>query len=109
MTQLLSGHGCFNEFLYKIDRAPSPVCAHCASRKRDSADHTLLECRAWFWHRYNLYDSLGFELGDIDPPDLGKILGAMLGGRRQWSAMHLFAEKVMLAKEQAERKRQGIG
>jgi len=31
LTQLLTGHGCFNRFLYRIGRAPSPGYSHCGA------------------------------------------------------------------------------
>lgn len=109
ITQLLSEHGCFNEFLARINRAPSPLCVHCSDEVQDNADHTLLDCTAWRWKRYNLYEVLGFELGDIDPPDLRKIVETALRGQAEWAELRNFAEEVMSTKEQAERDRQGIG
>lgn len=29
ITQILTGHGCFNHYLYKIGRLTSPACSHC--------------------------------------------------------------------------------
>lgn len=109
LTQFLSGHGCFNKFLNRINRAPTSRCAHCTSNLDGDADHTLLSCRAWFWYRHELFNSLGIVPGEIDPPNLNRILSASLQGEIQWSALLSFAEKVMSAKEQAERDRQGIG
>lgn len=39
LTQLLTGHGCFNSYLYKIGKTDSPICAHCG-REHDTAEHT---------------------------------------------------------------------
>lgn len=41
ITQLLTGHGSFGTFLYRIGKAESPHCTHCAERVEDSASHTL--------------------------------------------------------------------
>ncbi|XP_039304359.1 uncharacterized protein LOC105206269 [Solenopsis invicta] len=41
VTQMLSGHGCFGEYLHeKIGRKASPRCHHCP-KERDTAQHTL--------------------------------------------------------------------
>lgn len=44
--QVLSGHGCFREYLHEITgREVSPRCHHCPE-ERDTAQHTLKECPA---------------------------------------------------------------
>ncbi|XP_011873236.1 PREDICTED: uncharacterized protein LOC105565002 [Vollenhovia emeryi] len=35
-TQVLSGHGCFGEYLHRIQREPDPGCHHC-TEERDTA------------------------------------------------------------------------
>lgn len=40
--QLISGHRCFND-LFRINRAPSPLCSQCGDAW-DSVDHTIKEC-----------------------------------------------------------------
>jgi hypothetical protein len=46
VTQVLSGHGCFGEYLCDIGRERTTRCHHCAA-SRDSALHTLANCPAW--------------------------------------------------------------
>lgn len=43
LTQVLTGHGCFDEYLHRIGREHTTQCHHCAA-DRDSALHTLTEC-----------------------------------------------------------------
>lgn len=45
-TQVLTGHSCFGQFLYRIGRDPILACHHCPNQL-DSAQHTLAECVAW--------------------------------------------------------------
>jgi hypothetical protein len=52
MTQILSGHECFNEFLYKIKKVNSPICDQCKA-EIDSAKHTLEVCPYWDTKRKN--------------------------------------------------------
>ncbi|XP_072759860.1 uncharacterized protein [Anoplolepis gracilipes] len=40
MTQVLFGHKCFGEYLYRIGREASEACHHCGHEK-DTAQHTL--------------------------------------------------------------------
>ncbi|XP_014614767.1 PREDICTED: uncharacterized protein LOC106792768 [Polistes canadensis] len=44
-TQLMTGHGCFPAYLYRICRAASPRCFYCGVDE-DDADHTLIVCLA---------------------------------------------------------------
>lgn len=45
-TQILTGHGCFGQYLHRIGRDDTPRCRHCTSLV-DFAQHTLEECEAW--------------------------------------------------------------
>nr|XP_012222696.1 PREDICTED: uncharacterized protein LOC105672376 [Linepithema humile] len=58
ITQMMSGHGCFKEYLFKIKRATSPSCEHC-SNGIDTAQHTLELCPAWDQDRNKLREVLG--------------------------------------------------
>nr|XP_012216978.1 PREDICTED: uncharacterized protein LOC105668892 [Linepithema humile] len=46
LTQVLTGHGCFGDYLCRIDKEYTTRCHHCAAGL-DSARHTLEECEAW--------------------------------------------------------------
>ncbi|XP_064072393.1 uncharacterized protein LOC135193519 [Vanessa tameamea] len=46
LTQVLTGHGCFGEYLCKIGREAMAVCHHCEA-DQDTAQHTLEACPAW--------------------------------------------------------------
>ncbi|XP_029677963.1 uncharacterized protein LOC115244455 [Formica exsecta] len=100
LTQLLTGHGCFGTYLYRINKVASPACEHCEDDLEDSAEHTLKVCRAWQAERESLKAIIG---GDLS---LGSVIGEMCRSREAWTAMTQFAETVMLAKEEAERRRQ---
>ncbi|CAL1687484.1 unnamed protein product [Lasius platythorax] len=102
LTQLLTGHGCFNSYLYKIGKADSPICAHCG-REHDTAEHTLQACTTWSMERNELKKEVGHDLS------LGVVVGAMIALEKTWAAAIWFAETVMLAKEVAERARQMAG
>lgn len=44
-AQLVSGHGCFREYLWKHKRAAERSCPYCG--ETDDAEHTLFVCPRW--------------------------------------------------------------
>ncbi|KAL4096440.1 hypothetical protein QTP88_021396 [Uroleucon formosanum] len=104
LTQLMTGHGCFNWFLQRINRYPSVRCSHCGSSDGygeavDKAHHTLFRCEAFRRERERLVDTIG-------PFDPGGLIPRMLESPAHWEAIFDFAREVMTAKESAERDRQ---
>lgn len=99
MTQVLSGHGCFNSFLYKIKKANSPDCDHC-DMGEDTARHTLEECPCWLTERNELRDCIGNNL------DLGYIVSTIVIDIEKWNSFSKFCSVVISKKEEAERIRQ---
>ena len=107
LTQIFTGHGCFNRFLHRIGRAPSPGCSHCGfpgeeNEEDDDALHTLMRCEAFDGDRERLI----LRIGRFEPCDLES---RMLESPDCWEAMVDFAEVVILEKELAERQRQADG
>jgi hypothetical protein len=98
MTQILTGHGVFGEFLKKIGKENTSLCHHCGTEE-DTAQHTLEVCPAWELPR----SILRSETGDGLTP--GNIVEAVLEGGHKAAAVRDFCERVMLAKEWAERDR----
>ncbi|XP_011858254.1 PREDICTED: uncharacterized protein LOC105555824 [Vollenhovia emeryi] len=99
-TQVLTGHGCFGEYLQRMQREPDPRCHHC-DEERDTAQHTLDSCPAWDEERRVLINVIG---GDLSLPAVVK---AVTEREEAWEAFALYCERVMQQKEQAERKRRG--
>jgi len=75
MTQVLSGHGCFGEFLCRISKEHTAECHHC-DHPHDSAQHTLEACPAWAAERTDLVVAVGADLS------LPAVVGAMVGNGR---------------------------
>lgn len=57
MTQILTGHGCFSTFLYRIWKSPTRECFHCVEHI-DSAEHTLSVCQSWGSERLALREKI---------------------------------------------------
>ncbi|XP_050488680.1 uncharacterized protein LOC126872618 [Bombus huntii] len=98
MTQVLTGHGVFGKYLREIGRETADICHHCGEG-RDTAQHTLQLYPAWELSRYTLRHVIGERLTP------SAIVEAMLRGPQEYEAVRLFCERVMLAKERAERER----
>jgi len=99
LVQVLTGHGCFGEYLHRIGREVTPRCHHCDAME-DTARHTLEECPAWCEDRRVLQGVIGQDVS------LPALVRAMLEGDEQWQAAVSFCEKVLRKKEAAEKERE---
>ncbi|XP_039301724.1 uncharacterized protein LOC120356909 [Solenopsis invicta] len=95
LTQVLTGHGCFGEYLCRIKKEPTARCHHCTAGV-DSAKHTLEHCPAWEGLRGVLKDEIGEDLS------LGAVIGKMVLRESSWKAVASFCEQVMSQNEAAE-------
>lgn len=97
LTQVLTGHGCFGDYLCRTaQREPTTRCHDCGAAV-DSAQHTLEVCPRWAALRRDLTSVIG---GDLSMPS---IYIAMI---RNDQAMASFCETVMSQKEADERVRE---
>ncbi|XP_022179037.1 uncharacterized protein LOC111039736 [Myzus persicae] len=101
LTQMMSGHGCFNRFLLGINRAPSAGCSHCGppdgyGEEVDDAHHTLARCEVFREEREHL-------VGVIGPFDPGGLVPKMLESSANWEAVAQFVRAVISKKEETER------
>jgi len=96
LTQVLTGHGCFGEYLCRIKRERTAQCHHC-QEGRNTAQHTLADCPVW--------DELRRVLVNVVGPDLllPTLIPKMIGSDKAWAAVASFCEQVMSQKEAAER------
>ena len=80
MTQVLTGHGCFQSFLHRIGKKASPICAMCESGQEDDAEHTVYRCSEFTDERRRLTEYLG---GRFEPENLiDSLLGDEENGTR---------------------------
>ncbi|CAK1598874.1 unnamed protein product [Parnassius mnemosyne] len=100
LTQIITGHGCFGDYLCKIGREATANCFHCDGQDQDSASHTLAVCPAWERERTILVNRIGRDLS------LPAVVSAMLSGDSAWRAVATFCESVMTQKEASERDRE---
>lgn len=98
LTQVLSGHGCFGNFLCRIGREQSAACHQCGAAT-DTAEHTLATCQEWEQPRQVLRAAIGPDLS------LEAVANAMVSSTRSWDAVVSFCDTVIRRKEEAERER----
>ncbi|XP_029162117.1 uncharacterized protein LOC114933685 [Nylanderia fulva] len=99
MTQVLTGHGCFGEYLRRIGKERTTRCHHCGHH-RDTAQHTLENCVAWAGERMELVAAVG---------RLPVIVKKITESEEAWRAFSSFCEKVLRQKEEKERDREKKG
>lgn len=100
LTQILSGHGCFGRYLYRVARREaSPVCHQC-SFAEDTAQHALEACPGGAEPRRSLIAVVGSDLS------LSAIIAQMVDDERSWEAMASFCEIIVSEREAEERERE---
>ncbi|XP_025152737.1 uncharacterized protein LOC112588151 [Harpegnathos saltator] len=84
MTQVFTGHGCFGEYLQRIEKERTAQCHHC-DHDHDSAQHMLQDCPAWAAGRGVVVRELGIGMDLSLPRVIPAILGKqnMGGGRKE--------------------------
>ncbi|XP_070529990.1 uncharacterized protein [Cardiocondyla obscurior] len=97
-AQVISGHGCFGDYLCRIGKERTTKCHECGAG-RDSAQHTISVCAAWSDERVVLAAELGNNL------DLPAIIDAVVADDDKWEIFSSFCDHVMTLKEENERVR----
>ena len=93
LTQFLSGHGKFREYLYRKKRADTPNCQHCG--EMDTASHTVLVCPKWDTHRVKCAQQIGIL-------DEKTIVQKMLDSPENWSAVQEMVRWILQIKMRDE-------
>lgn len=101
LTQVLSGHGCFAEYLHRFGKLNSPECWYCGHVSDDAA-HTVFACDAWYSRRNNAEKLLNVIL---KPENMIEI---MLRSRDNWGTINTLVYEIMSSKEREERRRQAV-
>lgn len=98
ITQMLTNNGCFNTYLQRIQKIDSALCSHCDVGRMDTAKHTIEECEEWYLQREELKNVLKREV------NLQGIVKALCERKESWEAANKFAQEIMKAKEEKERR-----
>lgn len=100
LTQALTGHGCFQAYLFKRRRALSPTCVLCDTGEEDDVSHTLERCPLFRAER------AGIERKLERPFSIDTMAMNMLESDAVWEAISLYVRSVLRRKEELERERQ---
>ena len=92
LTQLLTGHGHFNEYLHRMGWKSSPLCDYC-QQDEDTAEHTFYKCERCTAMRC----ALEAEMEELITPE--NTVELMLRSETNWDAVAAYAEKVLRQKK----------
>lgn len=98
MTQALSGHGCFREYLFKYQHDISDECPECIG-ETEGVEHALFWCPRFAGQRRALNNALGTTTA---PANLVKL---MMSSEKNWMAACSFVTIVMSELRRIERTR----
>lgn len=87
VTQILTGHGYFNTYLYKIGATNTAECAECGARE-DTVQHVVAECLRFTLRRNAFQTVTGTNLSPVS------IIGALLDSADTRNAVKSFCEEV---------------
>lgn len=96
MTQLLTGHGCFNAYLERFKKRDDAICFYC-QHPQDDVEHTMFQCDRWWRLRQELEVTLNLKL----TPE--NVVVTMLQSKRRWDAVAKFVDMLLSKKEEDER------
>lgn len=102
LTQMLSGHGCYREYLHKFKHDDSPECPTCTGLNED-AEHVFFVCPRYA----NARDKWEALLGAKTRPE--NMVAAMLHSEANWEATCAYATEVLKDLRTAERERKRNG
>lgn len=95
LTQVLTGHGCFRAYLYKIRRADSEDCPYCGLR--DDVKHTIFECPRWAEQRCRIARCVEEDVED------GNLVRNMLESEEKWATITENLREIISTKETEEK------
>ncbi|KAM8702014.1 hypothetical protein ACLKA7_000215 [Drosophila subpalustris] len=97
LTQLLSGHGCFRQYLNRFGREDDPMCPVCSTP--ENAEHVLLRCPRFDVQRQGTESTLGTNVSTENSIPL------MLASQENWTAVCTLAEGITSELRRIERQR----
>ncbi|XP_014299688.2 uncharacterized protein LOC106694084 [Microplitis demolitor] len=95
LTQFLSSHGQFNEYLYRMGIRTDPYCQYCPNVV-DSAEHTFFFCQRWSEIR------LRFQNEKEVPNVADLVIPWMLATADNYRTMTVFVKEVLKEKKKEE-------
>ncbi|KAJ8958685.1 hypothetical protein NQ318_016411 [Aromia moschata] len=101
VTQVLTNHGCFREYLYDIGKIDNRECLYCG--EIDDAAHTVFHCKRWKEERKIMEEEVGRQL---TPENL---VSEMSESEKKYKAAERGIIAIISTKEREEREIEGEG
>lgn len=95
----MTGHGCFQSYLFKFGKADDRNCWYC-NYENDDAEHTVLKCLKWERLRQRTEEQVQTPLNKEN------IVKTMLKSEKNFILIKEMIGEIMREKEKDERKRQ---
>lgn len=97
LSQILSGHGAFEHYLYRFKKRASAACKYCSSAI-DDVSHTIFECSAWEPGRLKIKGifKVPFKKENLIP--------SIVEDEDIWEAFVAFISKILRQKELDQRR-----
>ncbi len=103
LTQVMSGNGAFNVYLFRMKLVESPDCSNCDRRGRDDdAWHTMFECPAFRLYQEDAMTNLQ-DMGEQTPTPDSLVL-IMLKSTDRWDQVAAFVALTMHSKMEIAQK-----
>ncbi|KAH8403566.1 hypothetical protein KR215_004176, partial [Drosophila sulfurigaster] len=99
LTQLLSGHGCFKDHLFRFGHEADPLCPRCGIGYPEDAEHVFFNCPRFRRERERVERKYGES---VTPSNL---VYHMLANMDNWEAADEMANAVMKELRRDERSR----
>lgn len=99
ITQALSDHGAFRNYLHSIKRDKTKECQYYG--QCDDVNHTLFGCDRWHVQPIDAENALGYRI------TADNIIDTMIESEKKWKIVDRLIVDIMRRTEQKERIRQG--
>lgn len=96
-TQMLTNHGNFQQYLFRMKKTISPICTLCGSGEEDDAHHTLLACQA-----------LQQPRGQLGADSIPELLAKMMTSEEEWNRITRKIACIFKKKERLQSRQQPL-
>lgn len=100
LSQVLTGHDCFGEYLHRFGKTENDSCALCRATP-DGVEHAIFECNAF--HHWRVEACVYLDVDQLMPENL---INTMLRSKSDWQRVSSLIGRIMVTREWEERTRQ---
>lgn len=93
LTQMMTGHGYFRKYLFKMGKCDSPFCLYEHTDEVDDAEHTFFVCTRWANNRQELETRIGVNI------TTSNLIEKMIANEDNWRAVANYVELVLRTKK----------